>query len=306
MRVNNLSVVLMILLVFGSFGSKLSAQPLTTPVQVTPDCLLYFDFTDNGSSASFDNRFIGCKTWYVAYTNTGFPALTLTFQDAPDATGVPGAWVAFAGTVVEGVNPNVAVTQASTVLYGYYPWQRITLSGAVAGAGRRLRGTFYGYRQVPVASIIFPPAAAVTANQGTAGLITAPWPVILSNGAAALGTLTNPLYTTPSTACTLSAIIELAPAGIGNQQIIALTALKSIRVCNISFASSAAADVKLTQGTGANCATGTANLTGTYRNVLSASIGTQLDPLTTASAQALCLNSSAGVNIGGVILYDKF
>ena len=274
MRVNNLSIVLGILLLFGSFGSKLQGQPLTTAVQVTPDCLLYFDFTDNGSSPSFDNRFIGCKTWYVAYTNTGFPALTLTFQDAPDATGVPGAWVAFAGTIVEGVNPNVILTQASTVLTGYYPWQRITLSGAVAGAGRRLRGTFYGYRQVPVANVVFPPGAAVS--------------------------------TTLATSCTQSAAIELAPAVIGSQQIVALTAGQTIRICSISLASSGAADIRLVQGTGANCVAGPANMTGTFRNVLSAVFGWQSNPLNTASAQALCLNSSAAVNIGGVILYDKF
>jgi hypothetical protein len=306
MRVNNLSFVLGILLLFGFFGSKLQGQPLTTAVQVTPDCLLYFDFTDNGSSPAFDNRFIGCKTWYVAYTNTGFPALTLTFEDAPDNGGVAGAWVAFAGTVVEGVNPNVALTQGSTIMYGYYPWQRITLTGAVAGAGRRIRGTLYGYRQTPVATLIVGPAATVTANQGTPAVQANRWPVQLSDGVNPQGTFTNPLYTTPSTACTLSAAIELAPAAVGSNQIVALTALKSIRVCSISFANSAAADIKLVQGTGANCVTGPANMTGTYRNVLSAAIGTQLDPLTTGVAQALCLNSSAGVNIGGVVLYEKY
>jgi hypothetical protein len=35
----------------------------------------------------------------------------------------------------------------------------------------------------------------VTANQGTAGLITAPWPVKLSDGTAAVGTAANPLRT---------------------------------------------------------------------------------------------------------------
>jgi hypothetical protein len=170
------------------------AQPLTTPVQVTPDCLQYFDFTNNGSSPAFDNRFIGCKTWYVAYTNTGFPALTLTFEDAPDASGAPGAWVAFAGTVVEGMNPNVALTQASTVLYGYYPWQRITLSGATAGAGRRIQGTFYGYRQVPVATVIIPPITLGTVNQGTPNTNANRWPFYLSDGSAAQGIVTNPLF----------------------------------------------------------------------------------------------------------------
>jgi hypothetical protein len=287
MRVNK--VILLVVFIVGfCLGPKLDAQPLTTAVNVTPDCLQYFDFTADASSPSFDNRFIGCKTWYVAYTNTGFPALTLTLQDAPDASGVPGAWVAFAGTILEGVNPNVALTQASTIGYGYYPWMRITLSGSVAGAGRRIRGTFYGYRQTPVATLVLPAIAALTANQGTPNTDANSWPVHLS------------------TPCTLSAAIELAPAGIGNQQIVALTAAKSIRICSISLSNSGAADLKLVQGTGANCVTGPANLTGTFRNVLSMVQGWQSNPLNTASAQALCLNSSAAVNIGGVILYDKF
>ncbi len=323
-------------------ASVLMGQPLTTPVNITPDCLIFFDFTANASSASFDNRFLGCKTLYVAYTSTGFPALTLTLQDAPDNGGVPGAFVAFAGTLVEGVNPNVAVTQASTIMYGYYPWVRVTLTGAVAGAGRRIRGTLYGYRQTPVASIIFPAAATVTANQGTANTVGNRWPVYLSDGANAqgvvgnplfarlsdganaqgtqtnplwdrltdgtnpIGTATNPLRINSTTACTLSAAISLAPAAIGNQEIVALTALKSIRVCNISIANSGAADVKLVQGTGVNCVTGPANVTGTFYNVLSASLGSQLDPFSTGVAQALCLYSSAAVNIGGIVLYEKY
>ncbi len=295
MRVPKLSPVILPLLVLamGFLGSKLGAQPLTTPVNVIPDCNVYYDFTTNGSSASFDNRFLGCKTFYVAYTNTGFPALTLTFESAPDNNGVPGAWVAFAGVVLEGVNPNVALTQASTIFYGYYPWVRITLTGAVAGAGRRIRGTFYGYRQVPVSTVIFPPAAAITANQGTANTAANRWPVYLSDG-------TNPM------ACNLSAAIELAPAAVGANQIVALTAGQTIHVCEISFANSGAADVGLVQGTGANCAVGTAAVSGTYRNVLSMAVPFLLQPLRLTAGTALCLTSSAGVNIGGIVSYAKY
>jgi len=192
MRVSEFILKCAIVLALGS--ASILAQPLTTPVNVTPDCLLFFDFTANASSASFDNRFIGCKTWYVAYTTTGFPALTLTFQDAPDTNGAPGAFIPFAGTVIEGVNPNVALTQASTIMYGYYPWHRITLTGAVAGVGRRIRGTFYGYRQTPVATIIFPAGATVTANQGTANTAVNRWPFYLSDGANPQGVVANPLF----------------------------------------------------------------------------------------------------------------
>ncbi len=193
MRGRNL-ILATLLSMAGLLESKLVAQPLTTPVNLIPDCMIFFDFTANASSANFDNRFLGCKTWYVAYTSTGFPALTLTFQSAPDNSGVPGAWVAFAGALIEGVNPNVALTQASTIMYGYFPWQRITLGGAVAGAGRRIRGTFYGYRQTPVATVILPPAITVTADQGAAAAAAGRWPMYLSDGAAAQGVVANPLF----------------------------------------------------------------------------------------------------------------
>ncbi len=286
-------LILSLAAVAGFLEPKLRAQPLTTPVNMIPDCLVYFDFTANASSAQFDNRFIGCKTWYVAYTSTGFPALTLTFESAPDNAGVPGAWGAFAGAVLEGVNPNVALTQASTIMYGYFPWQRLTLSGAVAGAGRRIRGTFYGYRQTPVATIVFPAGVTVTADQGAPNTDANRWPVYLSDG-------TNPM------ACDLSAAIELAPAAVGANQIVALTAGQAIHVCGISFANSGAADVGLVQGTGANCAVGTAAVSGTYRNVLSMAVPFLLQPLRLTAGTALCLTSSAGVNIGGIVTYAKY
>ena len=328
MRLLRLAIVSILLLAAWPAGG----QPLTTPVNVTPDCLIFYDFTANGSSASFDNRFLGCKTWYVAYTSTGFPALTLTFEDAPDNNGVAGAFVAFAGTIVEGVNPNVALTQASTIMYGYYPWVRITLSGAVAGAGRRLRGTFYGYRQVPVATVLLSAAAIVTANQGAANTAANRWPVYLSDGINPQGTAANPLRTagaaTPADGLSNAALVHqiypfrfngatwdrdavctnratIALAGAGNTQIVAAVAAQRIRVCHLSLAFQAAVDVQLTEGTGANCAVGTANVTGLYEDVLSMAL--DLDsPIVGTLAQALCVNLGAGITGGGVITYAQY
>jgi len=295
MRVANFILAILLVLALGFLQCKnMEAQPLTTPVNVTPDCLVFFDFTANASSASFDNRFIGCKTWYVAYTSTGFPALTLTFQSAPDASGAPGAWVAFGGAVVEGVNPNVNVAQASTIMYGYYPWQRITLTGAVAGAGRRIRGTFYGYRQTPVASIIFPPAATVTADQGTAAAAAGRWPVYLSDG-------TNPVD------CPLSAAFNFAPASIiASNVVLPVIPGLSIHVCSLSLSNSGASDITLVQGTGVACAGTPAPISGAYRNVLSMLLPFGVQPLRLTTAWGLCINASAAVNIGGLVTYGTY
>ena len=376
MRVNKLILVAVLALagMAGFLESKLGAQPLTAPVNVVPDCLLYFDFTANASipaTAGFDNRFIGCKTWYVAYTSTGFPALTLTLENAPDNLGVPGAWVAFAGAVIEGVNPNVALTQASTITYGYYPWMRITLSGAVAGAGRRIRGTFYGYRQTPVASVLFPPGVTVTADQGEPNVAAKRWPFYLSDGAnpqgvvgnplfnrlsdganaqgvvanplfnrlsdgaaaqgvvanplfarlsdgaAAVGTTANPLVAgqeyflgatsawTPAPACSSRAAITLA--GAGTTEIVALSGATQIRICHISLSLSGSSNLTLVQGTGANCVTGPANVTGAYQSVLAVALDFDGRSLVTlAAGQALCITNSAAVTGGGVVVYTQY
>jgi hypothetical protein len=292
-------------IILACFCASMVAQPLTTPVNVTPDCLVFFDLTAVGNSAQFDNRFIGCDSWTVSYTNTGFATLSLIFQSSPDNGGVPGGFVNFAGGIVAGVNPNVNAAQESTLFKGFYPWLRVRLDATTGGPGR-VRGTYFGYRSPSTAYTILSGLSTVTANQGTPAVQANRWPVFLSDGANPIGTAANPLLTNLSTPCTLSAPIELAPAGIGDQQLIALTAGKAIRVCSISLSASGAADLKFIQGTGANCVTGPANVTGTYRNVLSAVLGWQSNPLTLASAQALCVNSSAAVNIGGLILYDKF
>ena len=355
------------------------AQPLLTQVQRVPECgPVYFDFTDNGSSAQFDNRFLGCKTWHVSYTSTGFPAVTLTVESASDNGGVPGVWGA-AGAVVEGVNPNVAVTEASTVLYGYAPWYRVTLSGAAAGAGNRLRGVLYGYRQMPLATVVLPPGAmTATADQGAPNTDANRWPVYLSDGANPVGTAANPFVvqgpaasgsavsgnpvliggsdgtrvrnlftdsngvlrlasgTTVSDGlsatsakytggdfivamtgmkfngtgydrtmvCTSRAVINTAAAG--NTEIIAASAGARIRVCHISLAAAAPVTVSLQEGTGAACATGTANVTGPYQSVQSWALDFDQNPLLGSASQALCLNLGAAVQVGGVVTYARY
>ena len=367
--------VIVALLLAAASGAVLRAQPLTTPVSVAPDCLIFYDFSANASSAAFDNRFIGCKTWYVAYTNTGFPALTLTFEDAPDNGGVPGAYVAFAGTIVEGVNPNVALTQASSIFYGYYPWVRLTLSGAVAGAGRRIRGTFYGYRQEPVISALFVGAPNVnlaqvagtnTVTAGLAGLLavggpnadsspptarpvlTAGWDLtnvqtlqltdtgmqIVANAvvpadgrdnAAAVLNLSKPedvydslpLEVFPfifngtagkwdrELSCNSRAAITIA--GAGNTQIVAASGATSIRVCHLSLAMSGQTNITVIEGTGVACATGPANITGAYLNILGLALDLgDRNRVATAASQALCITNSAAVTGGGFVTYAQY
>jgi hypothetical protein len=74
-----------------------------------------------------------------------------------------------------------------------------------------------------------------------------------------------------------------------------------ITVCSLSLSSSAATNITLDYGTGSACSTGTTALSGVYQSILTMA----LDGLNLAlpSSQALCLNSSASVTAGGIILY---
>lgn len=75
------------------------------------------------------------------------------------------------------------------------------------------------------------------------------------------------------------------------------------RICHLSLAFASAVDFKLTQGTGANCGTGTADLTGTYRNVGTIALDFSR-AITAKSMQSVCVNLSAAVNGGGIIMYS--
>ena len=300
MRVN--SLILAVLLAVAGFGSKLSAQPLTTPVNVTPDCLVFFDLTAVGNSAQFDNRFIGCDSWTVSYTNTGFATLSLIFQSSPDAAGAPSGFINFAGTVVAGVNPNVAITQGSSLFKGFYPWQRVRLDATTGGPGR-VRGTFFGYRSSPTAYTILSGASTVTANQGTPAVQANRWPVQLSDGANPFGTPTNPLYAAASPTCTNKAVVSLT--GAGATQVVALSGTTRIKVCHLSLSAESPVNVQVIEGTGVNCATGPANITGIYRSVLGMALDFGISPLAGSSAQALCISLGAVVNVGGVLTYAQ-
>jgi hypothetical protein len=105
--------------------------------------------------------------------------------------------------------------------------------------------------------------------------------------------------------CTNQAAITLTAAG--NTQIIALSGSTVIRICHISIAAAAAEDIKITRGTGADCAGGTADVTGLYRSATSLALDFQpTAALRGAAGEAICINQSAMVNAGGVVVYAQY
>jgi hypothetical protein len=133
-------------LAFCAAGLAPSARAQQT---LKPDCVIDFIFTAAGQTqggvGTCGNNQLGAVQWTLIYKSTGFSALSLRVESASDANGVPGAWGAFGGTIVAGINPNTATTQASTMLTGFFPWMRVSLT-SVTGTGT-ITGELYGCRQ---------------------------------------------------------------------------------------------------------------------------------------------------------------
>jgi hypothetical protein len=243
-----------------------------TPVNVeriAPDCSIYFTLSHaNPSSVVYDNRQAACTTWTITYLSDTFAALSLQVNAAPDNVGVPGAFAIFPGVVVNGINPNVAVTQAATTLFGYMPWMRVDLTvGAVAGT---VTGRLYGYRQPSVTLV----------------------PGISSGGALAI-----------YSGCTNSLPFDTGVAVL--KEIVPAVAGKLVRVCHISLSTSPAENVWISQSVGAACAGGTAALTGTYIGITGFALDLN-GAMLTGVGKALCIEQSVAQATGGLISYSQY
>jgi hypothetical protein len=130
----------------------LCGQTFVTP---QPDCNIFFSFTATGTlplspNAGYDNRTNGCIVWQVTSNNSGFSAINLVLQSAPNNAGVPGTWVTYAGaTAIAGANPITSTTQTYFTLVGYNPWVRINLSSKT-GSGV-VSGSALGWRSLEAA-----------------------------------------------------------------------------------------------------------------------------------------------------------
>lgn len=128
-------------------------------VDPQPDCAIPFgnqtaagSQPSNGTGAAsggpgLDNRLVGCTIWIITYSVSGLSSATLTLQSAPDAGGVPGTWVTYAGQdVTSGANPSTTTTGNATLcaLTGYNAWVRVLFS-SLSGSGVVV-GAAYGWR----------------------------------------------------------------------------------------------------------------------------------------------------------------
>lgn len=105
--------------------------------------------------------------------------------------------------------------------------------------------------------------------------------------------------------CSLSA--PISTAGAGTTQIIALAGTTVIRICHISLSWDAAVDWRIVRGTGANCATGTVNMTDDYRNITAIGLDFGAEAaLRGGAGSAVCMTQTGAGNSGGVVSYAQF
>ncbi len=277
-------------------------QTTTRAIQ-SPDCIIPFQYTAVHSSTALDNRQIGCVNWSIVYSSTGFSAITLALQSAPDSSGVPGSWVTYLNqTVSVGINPNTATTKAQTTLTGFNPFVRMSLT-AKTGVGT-VTGVALGWRDT---------AASIGGGGSGGGGCDAPCVVI---GPDAIGGAPTepPVFVSardgsgniiPLQACTNSVAYDTSSSGL--TQLVGLTSTQLIRICHWSGTPASAIDVKLVRGTGSNCGTGTADLSGLTQQTLAFAFDFGPDsPLIAAASNAVCISLSGAVRTTGTVTYAKY
>lgn len=221
----------------------------------TPDCFLQFtNQTVAGSTNYQDNRRNACTNWVLTYQTAGFTAISLQFESATGASS-PGAFGAFSGAVVSGVNPSTSVacatvTNCTAVFSGQVGWYRLNLS-SVTGSGT-VSATLKGYIGfIPLGGnsisggcpgtaatpcVVAGPAASGAAVAGNPVLMGASDGVNIRNviadsngrlqvgGSVASGSppAANPIQVAGSDGTNVRVIGTSAPVGIGNATVAAL------------------------------------------------------------------------------------
>ena len=114
---------------------------------------------------------------------------------------------------------------------------------------------------------------------------------------------------TPAFQCNKSAFIDFTAAGAGSTRILqSVSATQYAYICHLDFTLSTATSVRVISGTGANCATGTNNLTGAYGpNVLTFAGDYQWDSALRSRTVGddVCLTVGAATDVDGVVIYAE-
>lgn len=151
--------------------------------------------------------------------------------------------------------------------------------------------------------------AGVKVNPGT----PANWAVVATGAAPPANAVYNGANASGATGGLVAGMVQCDSTAVydastsGSTELKALTSGRSIYVCGYSIFSGGTVNVKLIYGTGTACATGSANMTGAYQLTAQTGIvdgAPYYRGMKTASANALCINTSAGVAVQALVYYS--
>ena len=109
-------------------------KPDVAHAQSPVPCSVNGTFSTATTSAIVDNRRNGCYQLRLAYQSTGFSALSIQVEWAPDNNGgLPptSGWAAFAGSAVsDGINPTTNTAAGIIGIHATGAWLRVNLASA--------------------------------------------------------------------------------------------------------------------------------------------------------------------------------
>lgn len=191
-----------------------------------------------------------------------------------------------------------------TVAYLSNGWATVSLTLQSAPDSSGSAGTWATFTG-PVVSGSNPLTSVTYGNSTLSGYV--PWVRVVASVTGITGTINGVVmgWATPrpivtSTGCVNQSAVTLT--GSGNTEIIAAASGKAVRVCELYVTAASTEDIKLTQGTGANCATGTADITGLFRATADLKLNSS-NGIRGSTGQAICINQSGAINAGGIVIY---
>lgn len=233
-----------------------------------------------GGSYAFNT---GGQGFIAAITASGSTTLRIT-----TGTGLPALALASSGG--GGGGASVTATAASPTLVEGSTTNNI--SADLHGGTRMLPMTPAG-----VAVDLSSPSKIVGNDGATAASLANPFPVGAQSGASAVSLIQ----------ASASAAINVSTAT--TTQLVALSGTTKVYVTSFDVIAGGTGNITFVYGTGAACGTGTTSLTGAYNLTAQAGIakGNGLGPvLVVPAGNALCVTTSAAVQMSGSVAYTQF
>lgn len=268
----------------------------TAANQTTANSSLSTIATNSGTQATAANQTTGNSSLSTIATNTGTTNTNLT-----NVTGTKAAGTAAANSLLTGC------------VYNSTP---LTLTnGQQAGTGCTVKGNVIAVLGDPTTGSPLDPTAASAVQCGTTTGTMAQCGLDNVNGTLGSTAPTRGTQMGAKTGANMDALVQAGSSAAINvstattTQIVALASSQKIYVTSFDVIAGGTGNITFVYGTGSNCGTGTTSLTGAYPLTAQAGIakGNGLGPvLVVPASNALCVTTSAAVQMSGSVSYAQF